>query len=56
MKVKLLRDARVRHSAGEIVEVSPAECHFLVSTNSAMVIKNEAEEKAVAPKKRKSTK
>ena len=38
MKVKLLRDARIRHNAGEIVEVSPAECHFLVSTNGAVVV------------------
>jgi len=38
MKVRLLRDARIRHDAGEIVEVSPAECHFLVSTNGAVVV------------------
>ena len=35
MKIKLLRDARIRHSAGEIVEVSPAEAGFLISTASA---------------------
>lgn len=38
MKVKLLRDARIKHKAGEIVEVSPAEMHFLVSTASAVEI------------------
>ena len=38
MKVKLLRDARIRHKAGEIVEVSPAERNFLVSTGSAMEV------------------
>ena len=32
MKVKLLKDARIRHKAGEIVEVSPEECFFLTST------------------------
>ena len=36
MKVKLLREARIRHKAGEIVEVSPAEAGFLFSTNSAV--------------------
>lgn len=35
MKVRLLRDARIRHSKGEIVEVSPAEFSFLLSVGSA---------------------
>ena len=35
MKIKLLRAARIRHEAGEIVEVSPAEAGFLISTGSA---------------------
>ena len=35
MKLKLLRTARIRHEAGEIVEVSPAEAGFLLSTGSA---------------------
>ena len=35
MKVKLIRAARIRHEAGEIVEVSPAEAGFLLSTDSA---------------------
>jgi len=38
MRVKLLRDARINHKAGEIVEVSPAECHFLVSVGSAVEV------------------
>ena len=38
MKAKLLRDARIHHKAGEIVEVSPAECHFLTSTGSAVEV------------------
>ncbi len=38
MKVKLLRDARIRHYAGEIIEVSPEECHFLVSTAGAIEV------------------
>lgn len=54
MKVLLLRDQRIKHSAGEIVEVSPVEFNFLISTNSA--IPAGAEKKAEAPKKRKATK
>ncbi len=38
MKVKLLKDARIWHKSGEILEVSPEECHFLVSTNGAVVV------------------
>ena len=38
MKVKLLRDARIMHKAGEILEVSPTECGFLVSTDGAIII------------------
>ena len=35
MKVRLLRDARIRHKAGEIVEVSPEEWRSLASLGSA---------------------
>lgn len=35
MKVRLLRDAKIKHKAGEIVEVSPAEAGFLLSVGSA---------------------
>lgn len=35
MKLKLLRPARIRHEAGEIVEVSPAEAGYLLTTGSA---------------------
>ena len=38
MKVQLLRDARIMHKAGEILEVSPEECHFLVSTDGAVEV------------------
>ena len=41
MKVKLLRAARIRHEAGEIVEVSPAEAGFLLSTGSAVPVAEE---------------
>jgi len=36
MKVRLLRDARINHKAGEIVEVSPSEFQFLCSVGSAV--------------------
>lgn len=52
MKVKLIRDARIRHYAGETVEVSPAEAHFLVSTGSAVA----AEEVTVEKKEKKKAK
>lgn len=35
MKVRLLRDARIKHSKGEIIEVSPEEFVFLTSVGSA---------------------
>lgn len=41
MKIKLLRDARILHRAGETVEVAPTEGNFLVSVGSAII----AEEK-----------
>ena len=55
MKVRLLRDARINHNAGEIVEVSPVIYDFLVTTNTAEPVAVEApqEEK---PKRRTTTK
>ena len=41
MKVKLLRDSRIMHKAGEIVEVSPAESGFLISVGSAIEVRTE---------------
>lgn len=43
MKVRLLRASRIRHEAGEIVEVSPAEAAFLISVNSAAEVGAKAE-------------
>lgn len=48
MKVKLLRDARIMHKAGEILEVSPEECHFLVSTDGAVEVTDAVKASAVA--------
>ena len=38
MRVRLLRDTRISHKAGEIVEVSPAEMAFLLSVGSAVEV------------------
>lgn len=46
MKVRLIRDAKIQHKAGEIVEVSPAEANFLLPVKSA--------EKAAEKPKRKT--
>lgn len=48
MKIILIRDARIKHSAGETVEVTPAEANYLISTGSATA--------AVEPPKKKGTK
>jgi len=62
MKVKLLRAARIRHEAGEIVEVSPAEAGFLLSTGSAErvteapALMRETPEEKVEPKVLRSRK
>lgn len=48
MKVELLTDARIRHKAGEIVEVSPDEYLFLTSVHAAKPV----EEKKAKPKKK----
>ena len=45
MKIKLLRDSRILHKAGEVVEASPAECSFLISTGSAVKVVSEAVKK-----------
>lgn len=61
MKIKLLRDARIKHYAGEVVEASPAEEHFLVSVGYAVpaardAVNEEAETpEAETPEKPKRT-
>ena len=50
LKVKLLRDARIMHKAGDVVDVTPAECFFLTSVGSAEELKEEkVAEKAIVP-------
>lgn len=41
MKVRLLKDARIRHKKGEIVEVSPDEFKFLALYGAAEPIVEE---------------
>ena len=48
MKVKLISDARIKHKAGEIVEVSPEEGFYLTSLG-------QAEEVSSKPTTRKKT-
>lgn len=52
MRVKLLRDSRILHKAGEIVDVSPAEAYYLESTESAVKVA----EAVTAPEKKTSRK
>ena len=51
MKVKLLRDARIQHKAGEIVEVSPDECFFLTSTDGAVIVSDAVKAPVEVPEK-----
>ena len=55
MKVRLTRDQRILHKAGETVEVSPAEYNYLISTGSARPVTAQAgepEKKAGEPTKK----
>lgn len=51
VKVLLIRPAKIKHNAGEVVDISPAEAHFLLSVNSAIKIEQEAPKKRGKPKK-----
>lgn len=55
MTVKLVRDARINHKAGEIVEVSPAERDFLIGTGSAVDAVTKKSEPEVEEKPAKKT-
>lgn len=44
MKLLLLKPARIRHEAGDTVQVSPAEAAFLVSVGAAKPLEAAAEE------------
>ena len=53
MKVKLVREARIRHKPGEIVEVSPGEAQYLLSVGSAVAVPVMPSAEKQTPKKRK---
>lgn len=50
MQVKLLRDARIPHKAGEIVEVSPELAGYLISLESAEAVEAEPPKKKTVKK------
>lgn len=49
MKIRLLRDSRINHAAGEVVEVSPATADFLLSVGSAARVESKPVETATIP-------
>ena len=53
MKVLLLRDQKILHKAGEIVEVSPSAYAFLVNTHSAEPVRAEVKTEKSATKKKR---
>ena len=50
MRAELLKDAKIKNHAGEIVEVSPAEFNFLQSVGAARL----AQEKKKKQRKQKN--
>lgn len=46
MKVKLLKDTRIRCKAGEIVEVSQVVADYLIATKSAELVSEEKKKRA----------
>ena len=50
MRARLLKDTRINHKAGEIVEVSPVQFNFLASVGAAEAV-YEAKPEAEKPKK-----
>jgi hypothetical protein len=51
MKVRLLRDAKIKHTAGEIVNVSPEEAFYLCSLGSAVEVIEKPTAATAEPKK-----
>ena len=56
MKIRLKRDSRILHRAGEVVEASPAEAGFLISVGAAEAIQAEAGTDAEPEQKTRKTK
>lgn len=57
MLVKLIRDSRISHKAGDIVDVDPAHAAFLIEVGSAVpeTVKKDTEAKAEPEPKKKRT-
>lgn len=53
MKLRLTRQARIPHEAGEIVEVSPEVANFLLSVGSAVKVEEAPKEPAKKTAKKK---
>ena len=49
MLVRLLRETRIKHHAGETVNVSPEEGAFLLSVGSAALVKEQTEKAVKEP-------
>lgn len=49
MKLRLTRQARIPHEAGEIVEVSPEVANFLLGVGSAVKVEEEPQKTAKKP-------
>lgn len=56
MQIKLLRDSKIKHKAGEVVNASPAECKFLISVGSAVVVSEAVKKETSAVEEKKTTK
>lgn len=55
MKIKLLRDSRINHKAGEVVDASPTQCDFLISVGSAVKVSEAVEKVETATAEEKKT-
>ena len=55
MKVRLIKDARIHHKAGDIVEVSPVEFNYLASTKQAVLFVEERQAVETPEEKPKRT-
>lgn len=55
MKARLIKDARIHHKAGDIVEVTPAEFNYLASTKQAVLYVEERQTEETPEEKPKRT-
>ena len=55
MKARLIKDTRIHHKAGDIVEVSPAEFNYLASTKQAVLFVEERQAVETPEEKPKRT-